>query len=287
MTRTITALAASLTACALCATAHAAPMEASASISVTGLTFELIDLDLADGIAPSLQYVDGGSMTKHWTASAGAGKWNSLEPDDIASSDVQSALSDGSHWFAPVQAGVSNPAGQSSVVMTPSSITVSASTMLDTVTVGEQTNGVRASLEASAYDSLPFISYMVTPNTAVRVTGQYELGSRFLTQDPQTYGSASTYFLLAMVSDTWSQAVEDSTNSDQASPEGSRSGSFDLLMSNLTADRQEHTFFLNATAYANLGSSVSDVPEPTSIALMLAGLGVALVAARQRQAKVG
>ena len=50
------ATASMLLACALSANVHAATSTASATVSLTNLTFTLIDLAPADGVAPSLLY---------------------------------------------------------------------------------------------------------------------------------------------------------------------------------------------------------------------------------------
>lgn len=288
MTRTITALAASLTACALCAPAHASSIEASASVLVTGLTFELIDLDLTDGIAPSLQYVEGESRTKHWQAVASGAKWTSPGPNVNEPSDIQTALSSGGNWFVPLQAGVNTPQVQSSAVMTTSSISLSASATLGTVTAGEQTNLAYADLTSAALDMFPdWIIYTVTPNTAVRVTGQYELSSRVLAQDPQGYGSATAYLQLMMWGNTDRPAVvEASASSNLDTSDDSRNGSFDWLLSNASTESEQQSFFLLAGASAQANGRVTAVPEPTSLALLLAGAGIAsITAARRRSAQ--
>lgn len=286
MTHTITALAASLTACALCAPAHASSIEASASVLVTGLTFELIDLDLTDGITPSLQYVEGESRTKHWDAVASATKWTSLEPNVNEPPDVQTALSSGGNWFAPVQAGVSNPHGQSSAVMTTSSISLSALTTLGPVTAGQQTNSAYAEVSAASYDSFPSIIYTVTPNTAVRVTGRYEVSARVPVQDPQRRGTATANFRLQMFGNTGGPSVEASAHSEWDSFEDSRGGSFDLLFSNASTESEEQYFLLWARASASVHGWVTAVPEPTSLTLLLAGAGIAsIAAARSRSAQ--
>lgn len=292
MTRTITALAASLTACALCATAHAAPMESSASVSVTGLTFELIDLDLTDGIAPSLQYFsDSDTMRDHWLASASTSE--STWPGTGSSNDFdfQSAPGGVNNVFAPLQAGSSNAGGQSSAVMTTSSIVASANTSMNAVTAGSREISAYAQLLPNAFDFAPYILYSVTPNTAVRITGQYELSARVQAQDPHGYGFAQANLeFMAWVDEGGDVPVyhglESIVDAGPNTSSDTKAGSFDFLLSNASANRQDQVLSLRAAAYSSLTSSVSDVPEPTSIALMLAGLGVASVFGR-RQQKLG
>lgn len=296
MKRPCLAIAAAMSTCVLSTPIQAAVLEASSSVTISGLTFNLIDLDPTDGITPSVQFAD-----MAWDAPVGQDRWTarvttttSTWPDSGATieSDVQSQPGDHTKLILPTQAGLSNTAGQGSAVIAASSILVSASSTMDAAAAA---TGRSQSASASANTGSPMFDYAIqydlSPNTAVRIQGQYDLSARVQAEDAFGYGTAQASF--AMFATEWRTDLEIYEHSAEdlaeaglyGSPEDTRSGSFDFLLSNTSAKVRTQHLSVRTWAGTSLAGATIDVPEPTSIALLLAGLSVASITATGRMRK--
>jgi len=195
------AIAAATSAFVLSTPIQAAMLEASSSVTISGLTFSLIDLDLTDGITPSVQFFD-----MAWDAPLGQERWTagvtttmSTWPDSGATieSDVHSQPGDHTKLLLPTQAGLSNAAGQGSAVITSASLVLSVSTAMDEATAAtgrSQTTSAFARTGSQMFDYA--IQYDLSANTAVRIQGAYDLSARVKAADPFGYGTAQASFAI-------------------------------------------------------------------------------------------
>lgn len=287
-------IAAAMAACALTTPSQAVVLEASAQVNITGLTFSLIDLNPTDGIAPSVRFYDmawdAPTGQERWTAEATTTMSTWPESGATIASDVHSQPGDHTQLLLPTQAGLSNTAGQGSAVITASSLSVSAFTSMDEATAE---TGRTQSASASARTGSPMFDYAIqydlSANTAVRIQGQYDLGARVNADDPFGYGTAQASFAVSAtewLNDTemLEHSAEEVVNAGlDGLPQVSRSGSFDFLLSNVSATSRPHFLWMNTWTGANLAGATLDVPEPTSLAMLLAGLGVASLTAARRK----
>lgn len=275
------AAASTMIACALSANVHAEVLSASASVSITNLTFTLIDLDPLDGIAPSMTINDAGGSPRyelraHETSLGRNAQWtgqNSL--NEVYADDWRTFL-------APGQAAVSSATGQSMSEMTMSSVTTRASTSLDTSDPSQDFKRVAQSEALTPCCSgvgFAGFSFDLGANTAIRLQGDYSLMAQ-LQPGPTVANEASAWLGL-----TFGQfgLTESALAKQGGALNASKSGLIDFTLSNDTSLTQFKYFGLSSSALAVVESRVSPVPEPTSVALMLAGLWVAAACTRRRE----
>lgn len=273
------AAASALIACALSANVHAEVLSASASVSITNLTFTLIDLDPLDGIAPSITINDAGGSPRyelraHETSLGSNAQWtgqNSL--NEVYADDWRTFL-------APGQAAVSSATGQSLSEMTASSVTTRASTSLDTSSQDfKRVAQSEALTPCCSGVGFAGFSFDLGANTAIRLQGDYSLMAQ-LQPGPTAANEASAWLGL-----TFGQfgLTESALAKQGGALNASQSGLIDFTLSNDTSLTQFKYFGLSSSALAVVESRVSPVPEPQTIALMLAGLGVVAGTRRQRR----
>lgn len=276
------AIVAAMATFALSAPSQAAVLEASSSITLSGLTFSLVDLDPTDGVAPSMQVLDG---DLRWESVAELqSKW-STPPSGIV--DVsQSQPINSQSLLMPAQARVGAPSWQSSAEITASSIAASASTTMDAATA--QTG---ESQSASAYTSLiegrP-IRYTLSANTALLVEGRYDLSATVKADESVGYGYAGSYF--ALLGQTLSpdgewldHVLEDYIEVWALPGTESKSDAIHFMLANDSAASQTQQLTLTTATNVSVTGLVSEVPEPAFMSLMLAGLGVIGIAAKSRR----
>lgn len=281
------ATASILLACALSANVHAATSTASATVSLTNLTFTLIDLAPADGVAPSLQFLDPVGTPNTWDASLFVA---AATPDAVIFDSHQSPVlpSGVQSILAPNQINLADDASQSAIVMTASSLLLTASMTMDATTASTGLNRyAEAYIGPTANDWGNVLRYRLGANTAVRVQGQYQLTAQTQTDESIAYASASASLTLNATSSAAESSFSQNVYTSMLGFPATQSGSIDFYLGNRGSEIEDNFIYVNAFVNANLSGVTTDVPEPTSVALMLAGLGVACAAARQRQQKVG
>lgn len=288
MKRPCLAIATAVSICVLSTPTQAAALEASSSVTISGLTFSLIDLDLSDGITPWIQFSDTA-----WDAPIGQERWTARVittvtdwPDSggTLELDVQSQPGNHSQLLSPVQASLSNAAGQGSAVIAASSVVANASTTMDGSSAAA---GRSQSVLASAGTGSPMFEYAIqydlSPNSAVRIQGQYNLSARVQAEGTAGYGTAQATFAITATEwltdlEIWEHRTEDVADAGLfAPPTASRSGSFDFLLRNASAKSRTQELFLSTSARANLTGATIDVPEPETWVLMCAGLATSLI----------
>lgn len=280
------AAAAALLACALSTPAHAAVLEASASISLKNLTITLIDLDPTDGIAPSIDFLDVGTNRYRLRSESAITDWQGTV---TGSANNASLTGSQNSLLLPSQVSSGSAGAQSSAEITLSSISLKTAASLDTSTPQhdisrETTAGLISCCDNDTGGS--FVSFFLGANTALRIQGQYDLAALLQSGGASTGAGqfASTGLYLNLASDDQSSWLADEAIAEIDGVAATRSGLFDLTLSNQSGSFRSGSFAIQANAIASVDSGVSPVPEPESIALMLAGLGVAgAIGARRRQ----
>lgn len=272
------AAASTLIACAMTPTAHAAVLTASASASLTNLTFTLIDLDPTDGIAPSITINDAGGLPRYelraQEATLGSNaQWTGNDSlNEVYAEDWRTFL-------APGQAVVTSATGQSLSEMTMSSVTTQASTSLDTSSQDfKRVAQSEALTPCCSGVGFAGFSFDLGAKTAIRLQGDYSLMAQ-LQPGPTAANEASAWLQL-----TFGQfeLIESAQAKQGGTLNASKSGAIDFTLSNDTTLTQFEYFGLSSSALAVVESRVSPVPEPTAVALLLVGLGVAAACTRRR-----
>lgn len=272
------AAASTLIACAMTPTAHAAVLTASASASLTNLTFTLIDLDPTDGIAPSITINDAGGLPRYelraQEATLGSNaQWTGNDSlNEVYAEDWRTFL-------APGQAVVTSATGQSLSEMTMSSVTTQASTSLDTSSQDfKRVAQSEALTPCCSGVGFAGFSFDLGAKTAIRLQGDYSLMAQ-LQPGPTAANEASAWLQL-----TFGQfeLIESAQAKHGGTLNASKSGAIDFTLSNDTTLTQFEYFGLSSSALAVVESRVSPVPEPTAVALLLVGLGVAAACTRRR-----
>lgn len=270
------AVASALIACALTTTAHAELLTASASVSLTNLTFTLIDLDPTDGIAPSISIYDTGGLPsfelRAQEATLGSnGQWTRKESFNPVNAEM---------FLAPGQAAVNSTTGQSLSEVTMSSVTTRASTSLDTSDPSQAFKRVALSEAVSpcCAGAFFYVKFELGTNTALRLQGDYSLMAQ-LNPGPTAANEANAWLQLALGQFALNEFAQVKQGGQL---DASTAGSIDFTLSNDTTQTKFASFSLWSRAEAVVESRVSPIPEPSSVALLLAGLGVAAACTRRR-----
>lgn len=275
------AAASALIACALSANVHAEVLSASASVSITNLTFTLIDLDPADGVAPAA-WVDVYGLPRFQLTAQEAtlgrnGQWTTEYRSDDAWGDLDV-------FIQPALATVSTATGQALSALTPSAITTQASTSLDTAAPERDFKKVAESelVTCCSVSGAVGTGFDLRAKSAIRLTGDYSLFAQ-LQPGPTQANQALAWLEIGFggIAD-YHSLIESASASQGGSLSAAKSGSFDFIVRNNTTLWQSAYFGVFTKASAVVESRVSPVPEPQTIVLMLAGLGVVASARRQQ-----
>lgn len=245
-------------------TAHAA---ASASASIGTVSITLIDLDPLDGIAPSLTFFDGVSQSSGYVS-------------DPYASDYTSAAG----FNTPTSALASSATGWASGSTSPNGAT--SSTML----YGATADGVYNN--ANGYGG-SYGQFTLTPWTLVILTTSYDVEAMTtIGTDGVNYESSTAGAHLEMniaVDDGWeyhytyryasASYMWDGMGYVPTSDAGS--GQLTLSVANVADTEVSGNFYSNASTYAY--SYIAAVPEPSTYAMLLAGLAGIGAAVRRRR----
>ena len=249
--------------------------QSSASASISAITFQLIDLDLADGIAPSLSFISDipyGESNGGWEIydnhtglllnqeAKGAAP---LGPFRVSRSYV-----DEPHMRSEVSAGISGAA------LADKSAWASAS-MLDRL--GENTS--------IAWVRSGFVAFVLSPNTSVTFTADVSLlAEAGPVAGPGLWAAAIAGASMGMRGEHDSDWVSASLYHNAVFGEdrgAGREDSFSISRANTlhTSDSYVLNFQASASAYTT-PAIPPPVPEPATYAMLLAGIGI--VAMRRR-----
>lgn len=288
MNHSRTAIASGLLAFALIAPAHAELLEGTATASITNVTFKLQDGWPLDSLKPSITWAspDTGAGSQPYTFRVLS------EIATVDESGNRSRISDdklapavGGNIFTPTSSSLTNGTGSTQGSIASNAISSQAHASID---LDNPAHDQEKSATARIY--APESQFVLSPFTRITITGNYATSVAGTGGDGRTYASAFGYLWLESSPDkdtSFSFSSDRSFGNNPRTGEAewgdptAKSGTFTLTLSNNTANATRGALSLSVLAYTTLGS-VSSVPEPETIALMLAGLG-AVAATRRRQ----
>jgi hypothetical protein len=240
---------------------------ATASASLTGLHYELVDLDPSDGVTPFVEFT-GQSMARAKLGSYchDCKTFGSFTvPASVTVSDGLAAVSQAG-LFASGQSGSSN-AGPADIQIL---------------------NSRRFEFSALArYQGVPGQPlFVLSAHTGLRITGEYTLDAEvdpFRTPEPllrDTENSAATVFFSSRFIDGPDPSRSINAQSDwlSAPDRVHKAGEISVLLRN----DMSHQATLWGKWGVNVSASVPSVPEPSTYALMLAGLVMVSATVRRR-----
>lgn len=294
----------------------------SATSTITGLTFKLVDLDPTDGIAPSMEIDPYWSFANLEIYEAdGSLVWENVPGSVFANTSGSAVSSDGSLTASKNKNGLSSSvnlsSGQLNALADPS--------RLGTPDHSSHLLG-RVSANADVY-SWP-LQWTLSPRTQLVITGTASVNTSTdasglasssmvsgITGQEWTLTAETMSFVSAVLdhtyvdwgitvgggflgSDSFTLSASSTQSVDQAGVHtvnpavlSSNQGSFNLHFDNTTTDIVQGSLaikaltatWLSAKAYPAVDAPVGNIPEPGTFALMGLGLGLlALLGARTR-----
>lgn len=283
------ALVAPVLACALFSQAQAAALEASASASITNISFTLIDLDPTDGIAPGMVFnaTHGlglgepdccyafGLFSRSW-ASAKDAAWQ-----EKVGLNQQLEL-----YGYPEQFMSNNELSKSArgitvnTSTTKDSLRISTSVSLDISEQGhDQSHWGLVELGDPGYLNNAFV---LTPNTGLVINGDYDLSIH----RSSNIGQARARVAFSVFGDdaAGTQGFAENIDTFWTHQNDARSGSFTFNITNSSSFSREYGLYADMVVDASLA-----VPEPGSAWMGIAGVSILalIAAARSRQQKLG
>ena len=264
------------------AAALAAPAMAGvgSSASLTGLRFELVDLDTGDGVAPGISF-SGASQVQalirgHYCASRSPGCETAYGDFEGVSSVAMQYVPDA---YTPKTAfATASLAGL-----------FAGGTFGDTDSGGARTKDYEYRASARFQGRLGMPLFQLTANTGVRITAQYTLDAWVdpWRNPPREFRWPETsnagFFFESKFMEGEAIRHEISAFASYLTPASYQheTGQISVLLRNYNDHR--------ATIWGKwgvvAGGSLPSIPEPSTYALMLAGLGLVGVAARRNAGK--
>ena len=237
---------------------------ATASATITGFSYSLIDLNLTDGIAPAIIFSAQNSQI-------------SVNSGGLADSRFMAG------WFNPLQAAMSSGVGMATGSVNATGARASASS------TGTLTPGVAAYSNTNSYPVTA--SFTITPNTGIIFTTSFA-GTASTTVgrvgNDSEYASAQGNLSINLNEANGGQYYSGNKNAyanyifsagSYAGQTNSFAGAVQLSYANFTSIPVTGFIYASASAYTQ---SSLPVPEPETWALMLAGLGTLVFVARRR-----
>ncbi len=245
-------------ACAACLLSNAAFADVNATSRLYNTGFQLIDLDLNDGITPGLVF-----SNSPW--SGGSSNLSAYQPGYPDASDYKSHH-DMQAYSASVNAGVTRVSASYS----------GGSYFADFAAAGSTTVG-----SFHGYTSQSIVFYL-TPKTRLVVFGDAQASLQFSGQ-----GDARGFAYSAASLSNWTDSGGDVSYSGLIEGDSSWirdkqiTEHFSINMNN-NADHQI-TGYMNLSAQVNGSSGPAPIPEPETWAMMLGGLAALAALARRRR----
>jgi hypothetical protein len=258
----------------LSAISAAALAQSSAEARISNVTLQLIDLDLTDGIAPSLTFNTGINGTlagwdiydEHTGLLYSDSKTTSAPLGPVT---AEQSIDNLPHTRSDVSAGISG------INFTDKELWARAS-MSDTL--GTNTT--------SAYVTSGNVWFVLSPNTQVIFSADLSVrSSAGPVAGPRLFAianSSATMGLYSSRENVWQSTplYHNAVFGQDRGPGWDRT--YSLSFSNATASEGAYALGLNVGASAYTSAVIpAPVPEPASIAMLLAGLGVVAVRTRK------
>lgn len=290
MNHSRTAIASGLLAFALIAPAHAERLEASALASLTNITITLQDDKPLDGISPSILWTSPGSgttSTPYTFESTASIITLDASGHAVKTKDAKLAPANGTNIFTTTSTSVSDGTDTSQSWIAPNAI---GSQVHATLGQSGKPNNQQKTSQAAVSPSL--WQFVLSPHTRITITGTYATSVATNEADIHAFGSVRADLWLENAPynayrSMSHRSIHDNPNDSFAdvSDMTPKNGTFTLTLLNAASNPTGGGLILGVMSYASLGSfptAPSNLPEPETIALMLAGLGV-VVGTRRRQ----
>lgn len=288
MNHSRTAIASGLLAFALIAPSHAGVLEGSAFASITNVTYKLQDGWPLDNLKPSITWAspDTGTGSTPYTFRVLSGI-NTVDGSGQSSKtrDEKFAPAVGPNIFTPTSSSLTNDTTSAQGAVTSNGISSQVHATIDQDTPAHDQRKT-----ADVFVYADHANFVLSPYTRITITGNYATSVSSAGNDVRTSASVVGRLWLQSTPDRFATfdarseqyfAVNPRTGESVEGDPTPKSGTFTLTLSNNTPNPTLGAFGLGVSTYTWLGS-VSSVPEPETIALMLAGLG-AVAAARWRK----
>lgn len=299
---------------------HAAPLVASSTASITGLSYRLVDLDLTDGITPWIQFNPGNTANLYAVTNPYIEYISFSEGDAGTLGNYSASLSSSDGAITALIA----PETQLASVQVDSALMASNAVIDDTYdfkfsrTEFNYWTGSSYWTGNWDYDTGERRGFTLSANTAVVFEGNYAFETSLdvgalkasIYSDAEGWGEvyirSETDSLLQVqifsddhpekwvkFEDSDTQINWLSSGNTDALFSASKTGDFSLRFENLSSTNVIANFSAglemelqgSATAYSPFPSTPA-IPEPSTSALMLLGLGVLSAAARRHKAHV-
>lgn len=265
----------------LCALACANPALAQLSVrtSLGNLTYTLTDLDLNDGITPSLMPLASAprASTSMALTITNDGLRNQYIEHRVKGIMPLDPVAHAHSYFGADGAPATRLGAAASV-----SGGLLSGLALEASAHNNASAGDHIAASLAATDAAPFV---LSPMTLITFSADYELNDAIgpLPLDAPLFSTYSSVSFLFLVQEEYSlQYVADSATYFGGRDSYGTAGPGTLTMSYANREAVGLTSYLTLNAWANATSNVPlPVPEPMTYAMLLAGLGI-VVAARRR-----
>ncbi len=256
--------------------ASAANYASDASARLSGLTFTLIDLDLADGIDPSFEFLAGEFGSSLYARAYSPGDWAVSSRDRQQDALSSSSLVEAQAQFTVAQAEAFN-----------NNLAVISSYDIDE-------DGSHYALSTYAFSQFALSpaernNFVLGPNSAVKITANVELMvTRYSDCSPcHGFGSTAASASVGAFSYRPTTLIFDGSRTEYISVTERNdyeyfSDTFEMTVSNHSTQAQEAIFRANVLGWADMV-----VPETGSVLMALGGLGVAAGVLRRRRSAAG
>lgn len=249
-----------LSAAGLAFGASNAQAQSHAAASFGTLTFTLVDLDLSDGITPSITYSASSSTVN---ARIYDSDGYSIDNQSDSSTSINPGIS-----ITSAYAGVT-----STSIVNGTSVSVNGASVTDLVWFYG--------------DAQKTTSYTLSANTGLIVSGTFTATVTGPQPTPTTYASLQSGGLI-YITNAWGEGLAQYTGGawTYTGVDTNLSEDFTLTVTNAAATELNGTILANVYQGGSQGL-ISTVPEPETYGMMMAGLGLLGVAARRKQRKPG